>query len=94
MLAFLANLAFDVVELVIFAGVILLMVSQATRARWTKHPLVRGLILVTRALCAPARMLMKRLGLPLAPLDFSPMVTVLALRLIQGLVVGLLRLFP
>jgi uncharacterized protein YggT (Ycf19 family) len=94
MLAFLANLLFEAAELVIFAGVILTMIAQLSRARWTKHPLVRGLILVTRALCAPARMLLKRLGLPLAPLDFSPIVTVLALRLIQWLVVGFLRLFP
>jgi uncharacterized protein YggT (Ycf19 family) len=92
-LAFLANLAFDTVELVIFAGVVLSLVSQVTRARWTKHPLVRGLILATRALCAPARLLLKRLGLPLAPLDFSPVATILALRLCQMLVVGILRLF-
>lgn len=94
MLAFLANLAFDAVELVIFAGVILTMIAQITRARWTKHPLVRGLVLATRGLCAPARMLMKRLGLPLAPLDFSPMVAVFGLRMIQWVVVGFLRLFP
>lgn len=92
MLAWLANLAFDAVEMVIFAGVILSMVSQATRARWTKHPIVRGLILAMRGLCAPARMVLKRLGLPLAPLDFSPVVTILALRLCQMLVVGFLRL--
>lgn len=94
MLAFLADLAFKATELVIVAGVILLMISRATRARWTKHPLVRGLVLAARGLCAPARMLMKRLGLPLAPLDFSPMVTVLALRFCQGLVVWFLHLFP
>jgi uncharacterized protein YggT (Ycf19 family) len=94
MLAFLADLAFNAVELVIFAGVILAMIAQVTHARWTKHPLVRGLILATRGLCAPARMLMKRLGLPLSPVDFSPMVTVLGLRVVQGVVVGFLRLFP
>ena len=94
MLAFLVNLAFNAVELVIFAGLILTMIAQVTRAPWTKHPLARGLILATRGLCAPARMLMKRLGLPLSPLDFSPMVTVVALRVVQWVVVGFLRLFP
>lgn len=94
MLAFLANLAFDALELVIFAGVVLAMISQVTRAPWTRHPIARALILAARTLCGPARMLMKRLGVPTAPLDFSPVVTVFALRFLQMLVVGFLRLFP
>lgn len=94
MLAFLANLAFDAVELVIFAGVVLATISQVTHAPWTRHPIARTLILAARALCAPARMLMKRLGLPMGPLDFSPVVTVFGLRFLQMLVVGFLRLFP
>jgi uncharacterized protein YggT (Ycf19 family) len=94
MLASLVSLAFDAIELVIFAGVILSMIAQATRARWTRHPSVRGLVLAARGLCAPARMVMKRLGLPVSPLDFSPVVTVFALRAAQWLVVSFLRLFP
>jgi uncharacterized protein YggT (Ycf19 family) len=92
--AALVSLLFDAVEGVIIVGVVLALIRPSTRLAWTRHPLVRALILLARGLCAPARMLMKRLGLPLAPLDFSPVVTVFALRVVQWLVVSFLRLFP
>lgn len=94
MTAALVSLLFDAVEGVIITGVVLAMITQVTRFAWTRHPLVRALILAARGLCAPARTLMKRLGLPLAPLDFSPVVTVFALRAVQWLVVSILRFLP
>ena len=93
MLAGLVNLVFTGLELVIVAGVVLLMVTQVVRSPWTRHPVVKGLMLVSRLCCAPMRRLMKGLGLPLSPLDFSPLLTLLLLRVLQWFVVGFLRIF-
>jgi uncharacterized protein YggT (Ycf19 family) len=94
MIAGLVNLAFQGLELVIVAGVILLMITQVARGPWTRHPLVKGLMLAARLCCAPVRRVMKGLGIPVAPLDFSPLLTLLLLRVVQWFVVGFLRLFP
>jgi uncharacterized protein YggT (Ycf19 family) len=94
MIAFLVSLVFRAVELVIVAGVVLMMVTQVVRGPWTRHPLTKGLMLAARLFCAPARQMMKRLGIPVAPLDFSPLVTLLVLQVVQWFVVGFLRLFP
>lgn len=94
MLAFVVNLAFNAVELLIVAGVILYMIAQVTRARWTRHVAVRALILTASALCAPVRQLMKAFRIPTAPLDFSPLITIIGLRVLQSVVVWFLRLLP
>jgi uncharacterized protein YggT (Ycf19 family) len=93
LLALVVNLAFNTVELVIVAGVFLSLITQVTRARWTRHVAVRALILSARALCAPARQLIKALRIPTAPLDLSPLVTLIGLRVVQ-VVVWVLRLLP
>jgi len=87
----LVKLAFEGVVLVIIAGIILTMITQVTSAKWTRHLALRAVMAVSYFLCAPARQAMKAVGIPVAPFDFSPLVTIVVLRMLQGLVVGLLR---
>jgi uncharacterized protein YggT (Ycf19 family) len=92
--AFVVKLAFEAVVLVIIAGIVLTMVCQLTRARWTRHLALRAVMAASFYLCTPVRLLMKSLGIPVAPVDFSPLLTVLVLRMLQGLLVGPLRFLP
>ncbi|MCC2667606.1 MAG: hypothetical protein K0Q72_77 [Armatimonadetes bacterium] len=94
MIAFVVKLAFQAVELVIVVGIILHMVSQVTRGPWTRHPFIKTVMLAARLICAPVRQILKGAGIPVAPIDFSPLLTILALRVLQWAVVGFLRIFP
>ena len=87
---FLINLAFQVAVYLIIGAVILSMIAQVTRARWLDSPVVRGIVGLGLALCEPFRRLMERFGIPTRPIDFSPMVAILALQVLQRLVIGLL----
>lgn len=80
----------EVISLLVIASIILSMVAQVTRARWIHHPAVRFVIAAGDAVCAPFRELMQRLGLPTAPLDFSPMIALFAIRMISGFLIRLL----
>lgn len=73
----------------IMGAIILSMVGQALRARWLYHPVVRGIIVLGLGLCAPFRRLMERFGIPTRPLDFSPMLAVLALQVLESLLIRL-----
>ena len=57
-------------------------------------PRLRAVMAASFYLCTPVRLLMKSFGIPVAPVDFSPLLTVLVLRMLQGLLVGLLRFLP
>ncbi len=80
----------EVISLVVIASIILSMIAQVTHARWIHHPAVRFVVAAGDAICAPFRELMQRLGLPTAPLDFSPMVALFAIRMISGFLIRIL----
>lgn len=94
MTALIVKLAFEAVVTLIIAGIVLAMICQLSRAKWTRHLALRAVMAASYFLCTPVRQLMKSLGIPVAPVDFSPLLTVLALRLLQSLMVGFLRFLP
>ena len=69
---------------VIVAGIILAMIRQAMRPRWMSHPVPRALIAAAEGLCAPFRRILVRVGLPVRPLDLSPMLAVFTLQAVSG----------
>jgi uncharacterized protein YggT (Ycf19 family) len=85
---------FSALIALISGGVILSLIRTVLRPTWGDHPAVRAVIAVSDALCAPFRRLMQHFGIPTRPLDFSPMVAVLALELLQAIVMGILNLLP
>lgn len=86
----LINLVFQAATYLIFGSVILSVVGHTTRGRWLYHPAVQLIIRGGDALCRPFRELMRRSGVNTGPLDFSPMIAVMALHLAQRLLLGLL----
>lgn len=91
MLTFLINRAAWLLSLLVFAAVILSMIAQVSRAPWLRHPLVTSITTAGDAICAPFRQLMRTLGLPTAPLDFSPMVAMIAIGLVRDVLTRVLR---
>jgi uncharacterized protein YggT (Ycf19 family) len=94
MTVLIVKLAFEALVTVIIVGIVLTMICQVSRAKWTRHLALRAVMAAAYFLCTPIRQLMKSVGIPVAPVDFSPLLTVLALRLIQSFLVGFLRFLP
>jgi uncharacterized protein YggT (Ycf19 family) len=73
---------------VIIAGSLLATIKEITHPNWGRNLWVRLLIVVAETLCRPARRLMVGVGIPTRPLDFSPMVTIIAFEVV-GRLLGL-----
>jgi YggT family protein len=89
----LVHLAFQLLSYLIIAGVILSMVRIAVRgAGWLYSPAVSWIIEITDRILRPFRKLIERL-IPAArtlPIDFSPLVALLTLNLLDQLIINLL----
>ena len=83
-------LAIEIVTWLVIASVVLTMIGQVYPGNWTYSPLVWGVIQFGRKLCDPVRGLLERWGVPMRPLDWSPMIVVLLLNILQRLVVQML----
>jgi uncharacterized protein YggT (Ycf19 family) len=94
MLALLAQLVFWALELTIIVGIAVHMIAQLTGGRWARHPLVKTLLFFVQAVCAPVRQAMKAIGIPVSPIDFSPLLTIFVLRGLKWLIVGFLKFLP
>ena len=89
----LVQLAFQLLSYLIIGGVILSMVRIAIRgAGWLYSPAVSWIIEMTDRILRPFRKLIERL-FPAArtlPIDFSPLVALLTLNLLNQLIINLL----
>ena len=84
-------LAINVAKYLVIASVVLSMVGMMLRPRWIDHPLVQAVIALGAAIYTPFRTLMRKLGLPTRPIDFSPMLAIFSLELLGWLVIGIFR---
>jgi uncharacterized protein YggT (Ycf19 family) len=85
----LIDLACQLLSYFIIAGVILSMVRVAVRgAGWLYSPAVSWIIEMTDRILRPFRRFLERLfpSLRTAPIDFSPLVALLALNFLQVLI--------
>lgn len=81
-LIMLVRSAFDVYSWIIIARILMSWVPHNPN-----HPVMRFIYEVTEPLLAPIRNLMPRTSMPI---DFSPIIAVLLLNLVQRLIIGLL----
>jgi YggT family protein len=86
----LVHYIFSLLWWIILADVILSWVLAVQRPRWAYHPLVRWVQEIGFQILRPFRRLLERLGLRTGPIDFSPMVAILALQVIEMFVHRLL----
>lgn len=93
LIIFLIDFAFSLVRYMVIAGVVLYIAGHALHAWWLEHPVAQALIRFSQAVCYPFRKLMEALGIPTRPLDFSPVAALVFLRIVQWIVVLLLRWF-
>lgn len=91
MLTFLIDRAAMLLNFMIIASVLLSMIGQAASASWLRHPLVRLIVAAGEAIYGPFRLMMRSVGLPTAPLDFSPMVAMFAISFTRDVLIRLLR---
>jgi uncharacterized protein YggT (Ycf19 family) len=85
----LVDMLFQAAIFVIIAGVVLSMIRTALGARRLAHPVVEAIIALSEALCEPFRRMMQAVGIPTRPLDFSPMVAIFALQMIERVILGI-----
>lgn len=81
---------FTIAQWIIIIDVILSWVTISSRPRWVYHPAVRLVQEIAFQILRPFRRLFDRLGLRTGPIDFTPIVAILALYVIERLVVQLL----
>jgi YggT family protein len=86
----LIGLLFNIAQWIIIADVILSWVLIASRPRWSYHPAVRLVQEIAFQILRPFRRFLDRIGLRTGPIDFSPLVAILALQLLEMVVVRLL----
>lgn len=86
-LAEIINLTFTVIYFLILARILMSWLPMLGVQIDPYNPVVRGLVDFTDIFLEPFR----RLIPPIANMDFSPIVALLVLQLVQSLVVGLLR---
>jgi YggT family protein len=80
----------DVYTLIIFAAIIVsLIFSFGVRVPYSRP--LNAVFDFLRDVTNPYLRIFRRLGLQFGPLDFSPIVAVLALQIIGGLIVSLIR---
>jgi YggT family protein len=86
----LVHYLFQLLWWIVLADVILSWVLAVQRPRWAYHPAVRLVQEIAFQILRPFRRLLDRLGLRTGPIDFSPMVAILALQVIEIFVIRLL----
>lgn len=91
LLAWLISLAIQAAKYLIIGSVVLTLIGQVLRPRWINHPVVQFVIGLGYALYAPIRQLMRLLGIPVRPIDFSPLVTILLLDFLNWLIFLIFR---
>jgi uncharacterized protein YggT (Ycf19 family) len=91
LLGWLISLALRAAIYLVIGSVLLTLVGQILRPRWINHPLVQLVIALGYGIYAPFRYLMRRLGIPTRPIDFSPLVAILALEFLGWLAAIVLR---
>lgn len=87
----LINLIFEIVFWIVFVDVILSWVLAVQRPRWAQHPLVRLVQEISYQVLRPFRKLLDRTGIRTGPIDFSPMIALIALRMVQMLLIRFLQ---
>jgi YggT family protein len=86
----LIQLVFTILSWIIIADVILSYVLAVQRPRWAYHPIVRLVQEIAFQVVRPFRLLLDRIGLKTGPIDFSPMVALLGLNLIEFILIRIL----
>jgi YggT family protein len=82
----LVHYIFQALWLIILADVILSWILAVQRPRWAYHPVVRWIQEIGFQILRPFRRLLDRLGIRTGPIDFSPMIAILALQVIEMVV--------
>jgi uncharacterized protein YggT (Ycf19 family) len=83
----LVNLIFGMLLMIVLAGVVLSWVELGLRrASWLYSPPINFIRELSFQIIRPFRNLMDRLGIPTRPLDFSPVIAMVAIQLIQQVV--------
>ncbi len=91
-LVLLLQLALMVAQVVVFAHIVLSWVhASGTRPRWLYHPFVYSVEQLGTRILTPFRRLFRTLGVPTSPLDFSPMLALFTIWVLQRAVVFLMR---
>jgi YggT family protein len=86
----LIRLLFSIVSWIIIADVILSWVLAVQRPRWASNPIVRLVQEIAYQILRPFRKLLDRIGLRTGPIDFSPLVAILALQVIEMVLIRIL----
>src|SRR5947209_6402545 len=87
----LVHLFFYILYLVVFAGVILSWVEiGAKHARWLYHPAINLIRELSFRILRPFRNFLERIGLRTGPIDFSPIIALLAIQLLERIVLTIL----
>jgi YggT family protein len=87
----LINFIFSAIYMIIFAGVILSWVEVGVqRAAWLYSPPINIIRELSFQIIRPFRNFLERIGLRTGPIDFSPIIAILAIQLFQRILISLL----
>ena len=81
---------FEILFWIIFIDIILSWVIAIQRPRWAYHPIVQLIHEISSRILRPFRRFMDRIGLRTGPIDFSPILAMLALRLVEMILIRIL----
>jgi YggT family protein len=87
----LISLLIEIISWIIIIDVILSWVLAVQRPRWADNAIVRLIQEVSYQILRPFRKLLDRTGLRTGPIDFSPLIAIMALRLIGWVLIGVLN---
>ena len=86
----LIQLLFTILSWIIIADVILSYILAVQRPRWAYNPIVRLVQEIAFQVVRPFRLLLDRIGLKTGPIDFSPLVALLGLNVIEFFLIRIL----
>jgi YggT family protein len=82
---------FEIIFWIVFIDVILSWVLAVQRPRWASHPIIRLIQEISYQILRPFRRLLDRIGLKTGPIDFSPLIALMALRFVQIILIRILH---
>jgi len=79
-----------VLQMLVFAHVVIFYIRAFTRARWVYSPLVRSIDEAGAKIVRPFRELLRRTGIDTGSLDFSPVMALVSLMVMKRLLLMLM----
>src|SRR5687767_3355883 len=90
----LVHVLFTTADWLIWSACVLSFLGLIRDGGWRYHPVVLAVIDAGMALCKPFRRWMERRGIPTRPLDFSPILASVCIRVTEWVLLTLLSLLP